>query len=233
MAKMDNEQFEKFLEIVDLGNYRKKFMPIKIVEMDLPREIQALDLLYKIYWDKRKVISYEQFYEEYRKLYRKNLELFRNKTQMCKTCFYKGLPARIYRTWASIITQIHAGYVAEAVFGEKSVEMSSELDHQGADFRVTYKGKKLNYQVKKETFSREVRAEKKPKKQLYGKFIKIVYKVPNFDMLLDPNKKKGGFKKAYSEFKADWLDTGKIKILKNGFTVFTPTIFEEEKALYD
>jgi hypothetical protein len=138
---MHSEKFEKFLETVDLGSYRKKFMPIKIVEMDLPKDIQALDLLYKIYWDKRRIIHYELFYEEYKKLYRKNLELFRNKTQMCKTCFYKGLPARIYRTWASIITQIHAGYVAESVFGEGTVEMSSELDHQGADFRITYKEK--------------------------------------------------------------------------------------------
>jgi hypothetical protein len=229
----NHERFEKFLETVDLGDYRKKFMPIKIVEMDLPKDIQALDLLYKTYWDRRRFISYEQFYEEYKNLYIENLERFRDKTQMCKTCFYKGLPARIYRTWASIITQIHAGYVAESVFGESSIEMSSELDHQGADFRVTYKGKKLNYQVKKETFSREVRAEKKAKKQLDGKSIKIVYKVPNFDMILDPHKKKGGFKKAFSEFKKDWLDTGKIKILKNGFTIFTPKIFSEEKGRYD
>lgn len=227
---MNSERFEKFLETVDLGGYRKKFMPIKIVEMDLPKEIQALDLLYKTYWDKRRMIPFEQFYEEYEKLYRKNLKLFRKKTQMCPKCFDKGLPARIYRTWASIITQIHAGYVAESVFGEGAVEMSSELDHRGADFRVTYKGKKLNYQVKKETFSREVRAEKKSKKKLDGEFIEIKYKVPNFEIILNPNKKKGGFKKAYSEFKKDWIDTGRIKVLKNGFIVFTPKIFEEEKS---
>lgn len=230
---MDNVRFEKFLETVDLAGYRKKFMPIKIVEMDLPKEIQALDLLYKTYWDKRRMIPFEQFYEEYKKLYSKNLKIFCKKTQMCSKCFNKGLPARIYRTWASIITQIHAGYVAESVFGEGTVEMSSELDHQGADFRVTYKSKKLNYQVKKETFSREVRAEKKPKKQLDGEFIKIVYKVPGFDMILDPHKKKGGFRKAFSEFKRDWLDTGLIKVLKNGFTVFTPKIFEKKKSEYD
>jgi len=152
---------------------------------------------------------------------------------MCRTCFYKGLPARIYRTWASIITQIHAGYVAESVFGDGSVGMSSELDHQGADFRVTYKGKKLNYQVKKETFSREVRAEKKPKKQLDGEFIKIVYKVPNFDIILDPYKKMGELRKAFSEFKRDWLDTGLIKVLKNGFTIFASKIFEKKKSEYN
>lgn len=228
---MNDKIFEEFLETVDLGSYRKKFMPIKIVEMDMPKDIQALDSLYRIYWNERRILPFEKFYKEYEKLYNKNLELFRKKTQMCSTCFYKGLPARIYRTWASIITQIHAGYVAESVFGEGTVEMSSELDHQGADFRVTYKGKKINYQVKKETFSREVRAEKKAKKQLDGKFIRIVYKVPNFDMILNPYKKKGELRKAFSEFKRDWLDTGRIKVLKNGFTIFTPRIFEEEKAL--
>lgn len=228
---MNDKIFEEFLETVDLGSYRKKFMPIKIVEMDMPKDIQALDSLYRIYWNERRILPFEKFYKEYEKLYNRNLELFRKKTQMCSICFYKGLPARIYRTWASIITQIHAGYVAESVFGEGTVEMSSELDHQGADFRVTYKGKKINYQVKKETFSREVRAEKKAKKQLDGKFIRIVYKVPNFDMILNPYKKKGELRKAFSEFKRDWLDTGRIKVLKNGFTIFTPRIFEEEKAL--
>jgi hypothetical protein len=179
------------------------------------------------------MISFDQFYEEYEKLYRKNLKLFRKKIQMCPKCFNKGLPARIYRTWASIITQIHAGYIAETVFGKGAVEMSSELDHQGADFRVSYKEKKLNYQVKKETFSREVRAEKKSKKKLDGEFVEIKYEVPNFEIILNPKKKKGGFKKAYSEFKKDWLDTGLLKVLTNGFIVFTPKIFEEKKSKYD
>ena len=82
--------------------------------------------------------------------YKTEIEKFRQKITMCKDCFYRGLPARIYRTWASIITQIHAGYVAESVFGDGTVAMSAELDHQGADFQVNYKNKILNYQVKKE-----------------------------------------------------------------------------------
>ena len=85
---------------------------------------------------------------------------------MCEKCFSKGLPARIYRTWASIITQIHAGYVAESVFGEGTVVMSGELDHQGADFQVKYRGKTLNYQVKKKSLGREVRQEK-PKAKIH------------------------------------------------------------------
>jgi hypothetical protein len=98
------------------------------------------------------------------------LEIFRNKIQMCEICFYKGLPARIYRTWASIITQIHAGYVAENVFGAGTVSMSEELDHKGADFQVEYKNKILNYQVKKKSFSRERRVAKISKNVIAGEF---------------------------------------------------------------
>ena len=43
------EKFGKFLELVNLNAYREKYRPIKIVEMDLPKEIQAISLLYKIY----------------------------------------------------------------------------------------------------------------------------------------------------------------------------------------
>ena len=154
------QKFSDFLQSVDLKFYRAKYRPIKIVEMDLPKEIQAIDLLYKIYWNEKEFLSFEKFYEEYLKEYNANIKKFQEKTGMCEKCFSKGLPARIYRTWASIITQIHAGYVAESVFGENTVAMSSELDHQGADFQVRYKNKILNYQVKKKSFSREVRQEK-------------------------------------------------------------------------
>ena len=231
---MDLEKFEKFLQSVNLDAYRKKYNPIKIVEMDLPKEIQPIDLLYKVYWNDRKFLDYEDFYKEYLKSYKKEIEMFRRKRLMCKKCFYLGLPARIYRTWASLITQIHAGYVAESVFGAGSVEMSGELDHKGADFRVSYKNEKLNYQVKKESESREVRRDKKSKKKLDGKFIEIKYSVPDFDKIKNPRKKNGkGFYKAYLNFKKNYLDKGELKVFKNGFVIFTPLIFKKKKKEID
>ena len=35
------QKFDKFLQSVDLKSYRDKYRPIKIVEMDMPKEIQA------------------------------------------------------------------------------------------------------------------------------------------------------------------------------------------------
>jgi hypothetical protein len=108
-------QFDGFLKSIDLGLYRGKYRPIKLVEMDLPKEIQAIALMYKVYWDRRELLNYDDFYDEYFNEYRVKIEEFRKKITMCEDCFYRGLKARIYRTWASIITQIHAGYVAESV----------------------------------------------------------------------------------------------------------------------
>ena len=223
------EKFEKFLQSINLDSHREKYRPIKLVEMDLPKEIQAISLLYKTYWDKKKFLDYEDFYKEYLNAYKADIENFRKKITMCKDCFYRGLPARIYRTWASIITQIHAGYVAESVFGEDSVSMSAELDHQGADFQANYRGKILNYQVKKASFSREVRTEKKSKTKIKGQFIDIKYEVPSEDYFKNPKKRDGEYKLPYLRF----TQNKELKRLSNGFVVFTPYTFERKKKEID
>lgn len=222
-------KFDNFLQLVDLIAYRDKYRPIKLVEMDLPKEIQAIAMLYRVYWDQKKFLNYDDFYKEYLDTYKEEIESFRQKITMCKDCFYRGLPARIYRTWASIITQIHAGYVAESVFGDGTVAMSAELDHQGADFQVTYKNKTLNYQVKKATFSREVRQEKKSKNQIKGEFIDIKYEVPSDDYFKNPKKKDGEYKLPYLRF----IENKELKRFTNGFVVFTPFPFEKKKKEID
>jgi len=219
------DKFENFLKSIDLKAYREKYRPVKLVEMDLPKEIQAIDMLYKVYWDQKKFLDYDKFYDEYLNFYKKEIEKFRKKITMCKKCFYRGLPARIYRTWASIITQIHAGYVAESIFGDGTVAMSAILDHQGA----IYKNKILNYQVKKATFSREVRKEKETKIKIKGQFIDIKYEVPSEDYFNNPKKKNGEYKSPYLRF----IKNKELKRLPNGFVVFTPQAFMEKKKEID
>lgn len=222
-------EFENFLESIDLSVYRHKYQPVKIVEMDLPKEIQALNLLYVVYWTRKDFITYDEFYRLYEDSYRSLLENFRLKTRMCHDCFYLGLPARIYRTWASIITQIHAGYVAESVFGSGTVNMSSELDHQGADFQVIYRSHILNYQVKKNSFSREVRQDKRPNRQISGEMLMIKYEVPSGDYFLHPRKQDGSYRLPYLRF----IENPQLKRLPNGFVVFTPAVFMKDKTRLD
>jgi hypothetical protein len=224
------KKFDKFLQSVDLKSYRDKYRPIKIVEMDMPKEVQAISMLYKIYWDKKKFLPFEDFYKEYLNSLKTEIELFREKTTMCKDCFYRGLPARIYRTWASIITQIHAGYVAESVFGEGTVTMSEELDHQGADFQVNYKKITLNYQVKKESFSSEVRRGRGGvKNKIDGEFVDIFYNVPASSVFDNPKTKKDEWRKPYKDF----IENKNLQRLKNGFVVFTSLAFEQKKQEID
>ena len=225
---MPLSHFDKFLKTVDLKFYREKYSRIKIVEMDLPKNIQAIELLYKVYWDEKDFITYESFYKRYLKEKAETLEDFRKKITMCEDCFYRGLEARIYRTWAGLITQIHAGYVAESVFGNETVYMSAELDSQGADIQVRYKGHFLNYQVKKDSHSGVKSNRPLPRKEtLEGESIDIVYEVPN--CLSDPKTKKGEYRKPYLRFLKDKRTTA----LANGFVVFTPEIFTKKKEEID
>lgn len=226
---MLSNKFEKFLQSVDLIGYREKYRPIKLVEMDLPKDIQAIAMLYQVYWNQKKFLNYDDFYKEYLNKYKVEIEAFRQKITMCKDCFYRGLPARIYRTWASIITQIHAGYVAESIFGDNTVNMSAELDHQGADFQVKYRGKILNYQVKKQSFSREVRQGKQTKTPIEGEFIDIKYEVPSDDYFENPRKKDGKYKLPYLRF----IQNKELQRFPNGFVVFTPYAFINKKKEID
>ena len=222
------EKLDKFLKTVNLKDYRKKYSHIKIVEMDLSKDIQAIELLYKVYWDEKIFISFDDFYKRYLREKKKAIEKFKIKTTMCDDCFSRGLKARIYRTWAGLITQIHAGYVAQSVFGEGTVLMSEELDHQGADIRIEYKGHILNYQVKKTSHSGVMSRRPLPRKnKLKGKPIDIKYEVPT--CLSDPKTKKGKFRLPYLRF----LEDKRTAAFKNGFVVFTPYTFKGKKKEID
>lgn len=222
------KEFDKFLKTVPLKDYRKKYSSIKIVEMDLPKEIQAINLLYKVYWEEKKFIPFEKFYKRYLDEKKELLEKFRKKTTMCKNCFVRGIEARTYRTWAGLITQIHGGYVAESVFGEGTVSMSRELDSLGADIRVNYKNHILNYQVKKTSFSGVMSRVPLPrKKKNDGENIDIKYEVPT--CLSDPKTKKGEFRLPYLRF----LEDKRTAAFDNGFVVFTSETFLSVKKEID
>ena len=222
------EEFDKFLQTVPLKDYRKRYSSIKIVEMDLPKDIQAIELLYKVYWDEKKFISFDDFYKRYLQEKKELLEKFRNKTTMCKDCFVRGIEARTYRTWAGLITQIHGGYVAESVFGKGTVSMSRELDSLGADIRVKYKNHILNYQVKKTSFSGVMSRVPLPrKKKNEGENIDIKYEVPT--CLSDPKTKKGEFRVPYLRF----LEDKRTAAFGNGFVIFTSETFLSKKKEID
>ncbi|MGZ9762806.1 TaqI family restriction endonuclease [Mycoplasma sp. 5912] len=103
---MDNA-FNEFLESINLDLYRTRYKNIKIMEADMPKEIQALDTIYQVYWHNNNILDFDDWYLNYYltdDMKAKILNFNKNHIGLCECCLFKGIEARIYRTWASIIT---------------------------------------------------------------------------------------------------------------------------------
>lgn len=214
------EKFNNFLSQIDLEKYRSKYTKIKLVELDLPRNIQAIQLLYEFYWDNFNLLDYDDFYHFYSTRLAKELEGFRKQQMFSKETFYRGLPARIYRTWASLLTQIQGGYVASCIYPR--VDMSADLDYSGIDMRIYINlrdNQYINIQIKKETVSREVRTPWIGLKR-GNQITNITYEIIRQSRLTPTGK----ICKPYKIWKDKWAN--KLEKLDNGFIIFLPEIFK-------
>lgn len=249
------ENFESFLKKLKLDEYRKKYKNIKVFEADMDKNIQAIEAIYDIYW--KRLISrdkstnfptFEVFYNKYyltRTMKRRIILFNRKRIGLCHRCLLKGLRARIYRTWISILTQIQAAYCCAEVFGIENVRQSVSLDHMGIDIKILYKNKKIGIQIKKETERSEIKNRKPTKKESkeVSEIKEIHYKVITEKEILNPVYKKNGKKYKKGEFKPFAKDYGLdnpldvsrpyLIRLNNGFTIFTTKYFLEIKDELD
>ena len=231
MTKLND--FNSFLSGIDLDEYREQYSKIKLVELDLPREIQALPAIYEQYWDKQENwLLYDDFYEEYKTPIIDSIEQFIVDTRFSRETFELGLPARIYRTWASLITQIQGGYVCGELYGYDNIQMSPELDWQGIDFRIISGNKFADIQVKKQTYSaggltgltREARYN--TKKIRGGEVNTVEYEVA------PPNRylKDGSMSKPFTTWTARY--DGLLSLLDNGFVIFENGMFAKNRLTF-
>jgi hypothetical protein len=224
------EVFERFLKEVELARYREETQHVKTVEQDLNKNMQALDTIYSIYWSKEgkkyeTPPTFDQFYKIYFKKCKEAIMKFWDESGYGKrcNCFKNGLRARIYRTWTSIITQIHAAYLAEEIFGEGSVEQYTELDHQNIDFQIHTENGLIKVQVKKTTNRKEIsrmndRSENSPD----IKYIR--YYVPTDKQYSQPRYVRGenaGQLFDWAEQFVEFSENGFLNRYENGFITFT------------
>lgn len=243
------KDFLDFLQTIPLAAYREKYSSCKTVEQDLPKEIQILKLIYVIYWEQKDFLLFDGFYSRYLNIYKKEIESYRQKIGFTSAlskkadkgaadAFHRGLEARMYRTWVSILTQIQAAYEAETVFGKDAVSMSEELDRgEKVDFRIKYRGYTLDYQVKKESQRKEAlrveREEDTTEKHIKQK---IVYRVAHFKTIQNPykqRKNKNGEREYLVDYIRNVLEATHLKYLSNGFATFNSNIFQKQKEEID
>ncbi len=237
-TKFSLEKFTEFLKGIDLEKYRNQYSKIKIVEMDLPKNIQALKTIYEQYWqnanNRETPLSFDEYYDDiYFKANEEYINPFWETTGFGLNCdcFIKGLRARIYRTWASLITQIHGGYVAESVFGPNTVKMGMELDYKNIDILVTKSDRQeIKIQIKKETHRPEIARMRNTASK--DGVVDIYYIVPSKKDYENPyyiaKKRKGELRDSLKEF-IEFNNKGTLDRLDNGFVIFTPQAFLEIK----
>lgn len=225
-----SEEFVDFLIQVNLSDYKDKYSKIKTVEMDLPRNIQALDTIYGVYWHKnlyteyKTPLQFDAFYDVYFENCKENIMAFWYKSGFGNECdcFLRGLKSRIYRTWTSLITQIHAGYVAESVFGKGNVIMNSDLDHKGIDMQINYCDKLINVQIKKVTKRPEI-ARMHSHDAKIGDVYNIWYVVPQDKDYENPyykvKNRQGELRDSLKQF-VKFNKNGTLDRLENGFVIF-------------
>lgn len=223
------EAFEEFLAGVPVDTYRERYRPNKTVELDLPKDIQVLRSFYQCYWDEGgqtgDFLDYETFYDQkYLPPLRNKLEDFRQRNMFSKGTWRDGLRARIYRTWASLLTQAQGAYIAGEIYGMGNVRMSVSQDRRGRDivFHIPGIGD-FGVQIKKISERKDAKAKRGDGGQ---GLIEVYYAVPRSPPLTPVNKQPA---KPYQRWEEEWGHL--LQRLDNGFVIFKREMFEAGNLL--
>jgi hypothetical protein len=126
-------RFQDFLASLVL---QPKASGIKTVEMDLKGRLNPAPLLDELFFGQQQWLSFEQFYKYY--LHRYSAELKALANDMPWDDFCQGLKARLYRTQFGLLTEYHAFFACQCIFGMQAVSRDPELDRLGVDFSISF-----------------------------------------------------------------------------------------------
>lgn len=149
-------------------------------------------------------------------------EAWRTQALFSHETFYRDLPARIYRTWTRLLTQIQGAYVAETVYGTENVRMNVRDDHRGKDLVIKWGEQMGDLPIQSKKLSG--RSEARPR-TARERHIRLEYAVP----AAGPLAPTGKASKPYADWERKWGD--RCKRLDNGFIVFRKPMFELQNLL--
>ena len=218
----DLKRYREFLETIPLDKYREELKDVKWVEQDLPKEMLPLASIFKYYWETRKFLSFEKWFEDFWKEINTNPHSKEVLKQFKKYYFdkdnngwfKKGFKARMYRTWVSVLTQLDFCYVFEFICEKEGkrliLECNSDLDVKGIDAKVN----DIKFQIAKISQRKEARSASKKKTLITIPY--AVFNIEEFERLANSPrvKDKTGYQKALQSFHKYFIR------LKNGFVVF-------------
>jgi len=220
----DLRKYRKFLESIPLEKYRKELKDVKWVEQDLPKKILPLASIFKHYWEDRKFLDFDEWFEKFWKEIntssesKKALEEFKryffNKSLKENGWFKKGFKARMYRTWVSVLTQLDFCYMFEYICVKEGknlkLECNAELDIKGIDAKVN----NIGFQVAQISQRKEARTAVRKKTIITIPY--AVFNIEEFKRKINSSyvKDKIGYQKALEAFYKYFI------LLKNGFVVF-------------
>jgi len=218
-------EFREFLESIPLARYREETKDVKWVEQDLPKEILPQDSIFRYYWEERRFLNFDDWFEEFwkeinaRPESKKALQGFK-KYFFDKTgngWFKKGFRARMYRTWVSVLTQLDFCYVFESVCSEKKLELKLECNAiLDTKYGIDVKVNEIPFQIAKISQRKEARTAGGKKRLITIPY--AVFDLETFQKRSESQrvKDKDGYRKAIESFNKYFLR------LANGFIVFKP-----------
>ncbi|MCM8809563.1 MAG: TaqI family restriction endonuclease [Candidatus Omnitrophica bacterium] len=220
----DLQRFRDFLSSIPLDKYREELKNVKWVEQDLPNELLPLSSIFKYYWEDRKFLNFEDWFENFweeintkpasKEVLKNFKKYYFNKDIEENDWFKKGFKARMYRTWISVLTQLDFCYLFEYVCTKENknltLECNAELDLKGIDAKV----RDIEFQVAKITQRKEARSASRRRT-----LITIPYSVLNIEKLKElinsPRAKhKTRYQRMLQAFNKYFIH------LQNGFVVF-------------
>lgn len=215
-------EYRGFLENIPLAKYQEELRDIKWVEQDLPKEMLPLASIFKCYWDERKFLGFDEWFEIFWEELNTRPESKRALKEFKKYYFdkegngwfKKGFRARMYRTRVSVLTQLDFCYMFEYVCVKEGknlqLECNAELDARGIDAKVN----DIGFQVAKISQRKEARTVGEKKTVVTIPY--AVFNVEEFRRRCESPrvKDKSGYQKALAAFQKYF------NCLENGFVVF-------------
>jgi hypothetical protein len=124
---------------------RPELYKIKTFEDDLRGVLNPSMWLNKAFFEESKLLNFREFYEYY--LINNQSLLRQSFPHMAWEQLCQGLEARLYRTQFGMLTEYHAYYLSQEVFGASNVIRNVALDKIGVDFQIIFNNKNYNIHI--------------------------------------------------------------------------------------